>query len=365
MCHHCSVNLVNRNISWVSSARFAPFLAACEEDEKLAWELYEWNARVASALSECFHHAEVLLRNTMMRELERVHPLAYPWQTELASIPAAAQKRRDETTRTASPDSIISELTLGFWTHLLSKSNANDELWRQHLRRAFPGSSGVRETVFKAVTDMRNLRNRCAHQDSLLDYSPGIELKKLLSLVEWIDPDARKWIESVESVTAVDRERPVPFPRNVVIVGARADEAIAMYKAVHAYVCPSDRSFAPVEYLGFYSDQKIEGYFPRVLDTVVPSRWNREEAERLKSSPDATDQHLAKVLGYGLKNGWDAGGQYQVFLLSKLNASETLRRAEDAAIPHLKRGRGSAFVQNKRYLSHSALLAADNTNHLT
>lgn len=353
-----------RNIDWVSTARFAPFRAACDGDDELAWQLYEWNARVASALSECFHHAEVLLRNAMMRRLELVHPLAYPWQTDLGSIPTAAQKRRDETTRTASPDAIVSELTLGFWTHLLSKGAANDELWRQHLRKAFPGSSGVRETVLKAVTDMRLLRNRCAHQDSLLDYSPNIELKKLLSLVEWIDPEARAWIESIESVTKIDGERPVPFPRNVVVVGARADEAIAMYKAVSAYVCPSDRSFAPVEYLGFYSDQKIEGYFPRVLDIVVPARWNTDEAKRLKASEQPADQHLSKVLGYALKNGWESGGQYQVFLLSKLSAAETLRRPEDAPIVHLKRGRGSAFVQNKRYLSHSALLAADNTNHL-
>jgi len=68
-----------RKVSWVSTARFKPFLAACDDDEDLAWSLYEWNAHVASALVECFHHTEVLLRNAMMTQLEKTHPLSYPW----------------------------------------------------------------------------------------------------------------------------------------------------------------------------------------------------------------------------------------------------------------------------------------------
>ncbi|MEV7457095.1 hypothetical protein [Pseudarthrobacter oxydans] len=356
--------MLNRNIAWVSPARFQPFLTACDSNQELAWQLYEWNAKVASSLFECFHHVEVLLRNAMMAKLSKIHPLAYPWQQDLGSVVKAAERRMDATTKVASPDSIISEVTLGFWTNLLEQRPANEELWRQHLRHAFPGSPGTRESVHKAVTDMRNLRNRCAHQDSLLDFDPAIELKKLLSLVEWIDPDARPWLEHLETVSEVSDARPVQPERDVVVVGASAEQSIAMYAKVAAYVCPSDRSFAPVAFMGFYANKQIEAHFPAIEDKIVPARWHKEEVQRLKASGAEADQRLAKIMGYALSNGWDAGGQFQVFFLSDKKSPNTIKRAGEKPIPHLKTGRGSAFVQNKRYFSRAALLAADNTEHL-
>lgn len=362
-----SIQPMGRNIAWVSEARFAPYLDACAHDIDLAWELYEWNAQVASALSECFHHAEVLLRNSMMHELETLHPLEYPWQSEAVAdrLTSAALKRRDGKTRVASPDSIIAELTLGFWVSLLEKSVENDELWRHCLRNAFPHSPGRRDVVLRAVSSMHRVRNRCAHQDSLLEVDPGIELKKLLTLVEWIDPDARRWVESIESVSKIAKARPVQPSADVVIVGASADQAIAMYEKVAAYVCPSDRTFATMTYMGFYADKQIKPYFPLIKDVVVPARWNRHELADLKASTDPTDQHVARAMGYALKNGWDTGDSYQVFLLTTIKDAQTLNRAGGTPIMHYKTGRGSAFVQNKRYLPHTALLAADDTDHLS
>lgn len=117
-----------RKESWVSPARFKPFLLSCEGNTDLAWSLYEWNANVASALFECFHHTEVLLRNAMMDQLKNTHPLSYPWQQEMPTVIDASKKRRQNATKIASPDSIISELTLGFWLNLLEKRAENDEL---------------------------------------------------------------------------------------------------------------------------------------------------------------------------------------------------------------------------------------------
>ncbi len=358
---------MGRDIAWISAARFAPYLTECDGDEPLAWELYEWNARVASALSECFHHAEVLLRNAMMAQLEKLHPLEYPWQNAAiaSSISVAAAKHRDRDTRVASPNSIIAELTLGFWTLLLEKSKENEELWRHCLHRAFPHSPGKQDVVFRAVSSMRSVRNRCAHQDSLLEVDPGIELKKLLTLASWIDPDAREWIESVETVSAVAADRPVSPAADVVIVGASAELAIAMYNSVNAYVCPSDRTFAQMTYMGFYVDKKIMAYFPKITDVIVPTRWNREEQKLWLESDDPVDKHVGRVMGYALKNGWDVEDSYQVFLLTGPKDADTLRRAGDAPIEHRRTGRGSAFVQNKRYLPHASLLAADDTDHLS
>lgn len=209
---------------------------------------------------------------------------------------------------------------------------------------------------------MHKLRNRCAHQDSLLDFDPGIELKKLLSLVEWIDPDARAWLEHIERVSDIAAARPVQPRDDVVIVGASADMAVTMYNNVAAYICPAERSFAPVDYMGFYRDKKIEPFFPKILDIIIPSRWTREEQKALQSSSDPTDKHVARAMGYGLAHGWKTNEPYQIFLLSDKRSGATINRS--TPIQHKKSGRGSAFVQNKRYFPKSALQAAADSEHL-
>ena len=67
-------------------------------------------------------------------------------------------------------------------------------------------------------------------------------------------------------------------------------------------------------------------------------------------------------MGYALGHGWEARQQFQVFLLAPRKEPRTLTRPD--AIPHHRSGRGSAFLQYKRYFPHSALLAATDTEHL-
>lgn len=354
---------MQRKQSWVSPARFAPYLVEADQDEGRAWQLYEWNARVAAALWECIHHAEVLLRNAMMGELSKLHPLSYPWNSDLKAVreTAATQGTKEHP---AGPDDIIAGLTLGFWQQFLEKSPANDELWRHHLRNAFPGSPGRRDVVRQAVADMRNLRNRCGHQDSLLEADPGIEVKKILTLVGWIDPDAREWLAEIERASDIASERPIAPPRDVLVVPVAKEEGMAMYAAHQAYVCPQERSFAPVQHMGFYSEQKILEYFPKITSIQVPSLWSKEEAKRLQKSIDPDEKRLGGVMSYGLKNGWTTGNLYQVFLLTKKDDAETEWRPSKSPIEHLRRGRGSAFVHRHRYFTKASLMAANNTEQL-
>lgn len=354
---------MQRKQSWVSPARFAPYLEEADQDETRAWQLYEWNAKVAAALWECIHHAEVLLRNAIMGELSKLHPLAYPWTSDLKAVreTAEAQGTKDSP---ATPDDIIAGVTLGFWQQFFEKSPANEELWRQCLHNAFPNSPGRRDVVQQAVADMRNLRNRCGHQDSLLEADPGIEVKKILTLAGWIDPDAREWLAEIERASEIAEERPIAPPRDVLIVPVAEDEGLAMHKRQQAYVCPQERSFAPVQHIGFYSEQKILGYFPKITSIQVPSLWSKDEAKRLRASNDPEEKRLGNVMGYGLSHGWASGNTYQVFLLSGEDDAETERRPNKLPIEHTRRGRGSAFVHRHRYFTKASLLAANDTEHL-
>lgn len=357
--------MVDHKVEWVSQARFAPFLDETQHDEQAAWLLYEWNARVASALTECIHHTEVLLRNSMMRELARIHPLDYPWNSRLDAVHAVSGKFEERHSgKIAAADDIIAGVTLGFWGQLFHRSTANEELWRQHLRYAFPGSPGTRDAVDNVVSDLNDLRNRCAHQDSLLQASPRVELEKILTLVGWIDPVAEQWMRSIERVSEVAANRPVASRRDTIIFPVLED-SLEMYQHVCAYVCPRERSFQDVKFMGFYKDQEILSYFPEILDLRLPSAWSKDETRRLMSSDDLLDQHLGRVMGYGLRHGWPAGSQTQVFLLTGEKDTRTQRRGRRGPIPHLRRGRGSAFTQKWRYLVLSDLLAATTTDQLS
>ena len=59
---------------WLSPERFAEYLSTAGEDVELASRLYEWNAAASAALFEIIHHFEVLLRNSIVMQLEKDGP---------------------------------------------------------------------------------------------------------------------------------------------------------------------------------------------------------------------------------------------------------------------------------------------------
>ncbi len=93
--------------------------------------------------------------------------------------------------------------------------------------------SGSRKNVIVALERTRKFRNRLAHHDSLLAQDILLELDTMLSLVEWIDPDARIWLDGIQRVTKVYTERPVaPVDTLVVPAGARV-AALSVDVGVH------------------------------------------------------------------------------------------------------------------------------------
>lgn len=61
-------------MDWLTPGRFNKYLKAAGDDSVRALELYEWNARVSSALLHDLGHLEVGLRNAYDRRL-LAHPL--------------------------------------------------------------------------------------------------------------------------------------------------------------------------------------------------------------------------------------------------------------------------------------------------
>lgn len=353
-------------IAWISEARFKPYLDECSGDEGKAWALYEWNARVSSALSECIHHVEVLLRNAMVRELEKLHPLEYPWHMDNSVVSNIVSKRRKSNGQPVSADDLIGNLNLGYWKQLLQdKPVENEELWRSTLKNAFPHSRIDRPTALNAVEDLFEVRNRCAHQDSLLGFDPSVELKKIIKLARWIDSDAGDWISSIEQVSKAITERPIPPKMDVVIIGGSSDQSYQIYKRVNALINPTSRKIGPVKYVGFYHSKQIEPDFPKIMTITVPTVWSAAEAARLKKTSSPHDKALGKIMSYAISQGLDSKEGYEVYMLTPTDHDETLHTSSGNPIRHDRSGRGTAFVKGgRRYFSSSTIVAVSNTSEL-
>lgn len=362
---------MKRKVEWVSEARLAPYLRQTHGDEELAWELYEINAAVSAALSEVIHHVEVLLRNAMIHELERIHPLAYPWTlANTDSIAPVAAKLTDSSRKKApNKDDVISQLNLGFWTQLVtSKDFRAVRLWEDHLRHAFPGQQD-RKLVAQALEDLRELRNRCSHQDSLLHFHPAIEMTKIERLAGWIDPDAAEWIRRLSKVSGVMKNRPhvEHEPDTVILPSTRnrtmSDRGRFRYPLFDTYnqksaiiLEESVHIGQEIRHVGFYlprydpqlnsaqstyvsgeSRPHIPSVFPQIEAVVVPAEWSKEEAKRLKNGSEE-DKRVAKAILHGLGNGYESGHRYVVYLLSKQDAAAGQTHRAPAEILHLGQG---------------------------
>lgn len=147
--------------------------------------------------------------------------------------------------------------------------------------------------------------------------------------------------------------------RDTVIVAAK--DAWPLYQALSAYVCQAGRSFQSVRYLAFYADREIKPEVALVCRRLDNVDWTDAEVKRLLASSAADDHRLARIITESRTRGWTEG-RYQVFELT--NPGEVGHLTLPGPIPHLARGRGSAFTQGQRYTQHEVLKRASSTEEL-
>lgn len=351
---------------WVSEERFAEYQDLAGGDLDLASRLYEWNARSSAALFEVIHHFEVLLRNAIVRQLEKdgqcpASAPGTPWVQGAKFIDEVERRLRDRN-KDVTPGRIYAGLTFGFWNKMFG--SGYDALWRHSLQYVFRHSRANRPVIAAYLESLNQVRNRIAHHGSLIEWDTRVEVQKIIRLAGWIDPAAATWIRSIERVTAVADERPVIPPRNVVLVPAA--DAWELYDKLnqHAYVFQAGRSLKVVDQLAFYADQEVKAKIPKILHRFDAVDWNNANAARLAKSSDVMEQKLARVIQVVKRNCpgvWDSS-VYAVFILSGPKDPETT--VLPSAISHSRRGRGSAFAQGHRYHSLSELRSARDTADL-
>jgi len=202
--------------TWLTAARFAPYLSEADGEHEHAVALYVWNARVSAAIFETLHHVEVLLRNTIDAQFEPVIAAAQPsdtWLEDPAILNAASRKRVGETIERIGKEGkaptrgrVVAGLSFGFWRALFDRKY--QQLWVAYLHRAFPHGSGERAEVAGLMSRLVPFRNRLAHHETIIRRPISSHYDEMLQLAGLIEPDARAWIESVTRVPETLNKRP-------------------------------------------------------------------------------------------------------------------------------------------------------------
>lgn len=352
---------------WISAPRLAPYLSAAGGHPADAVRLYQWNARLSAALLEALHYVEVVVRNAIdhvMAEDWDESRRGMPWflmpvlsknQAKFdASIERVRSRLRPQSRQRETRDQIVAGTDFGFWTSLFD--TAHEDLWRSTLHRAFPGSSGKRKDVVTVLQQLRLLRNRLAHHDSLLAVDAAFRLTQMQDVLGWVAPDAAGWLAANEQVTVVLADRPLPT-NGVVVVAAR--DAWPLYLQHPVYVCQPGRSFQHVDHIAFYVDREIKPEILRIRRRVDNVDWSPAEVNRLRSTGNRDDAEVADAIGAARAAAW-VGGRYQVFLLTRPGQEGHVTLP--GPVPHTRVGKGSAFVQGQRYAALVALRSASSTD---
>lgn len=142
----------------------------------------------------------------------------------------------------------------------------------------------------------------------------------------------------------------------VLIVPARS--AIEDYKKFSVYVCQPNRSFQPVEYMGFYHNGVIDKHIAKILHEPIEEIDLTEEAikEATELNSEIKQKMLQLVDQLKNRNSSRYGAKLKVFFLSSSDSLDTVKLTQNIR-NDLKNsaGRPYAFTQGQRYVPLSAL----------
>lgn len=186
-----------------------PYYDRYPGDEKKALRHYCQNIQLAEALLPSLSIYEVALRNSLIRELERMTGRK-DWYAYFSTIPAlkdldnqvdVARQHIVKRGEMVTPDKINGELTMGFWV-LLFNAKYERFLWKD-LRKAFPKmpkAKRQRKYVSAPLNEIRDLRNRVFHNESISWSLVRLEElhDSIIEVCGWINPAMPLWINTVE-----------------------------------------------------------------------------------------------------------------------------------------------------------------------
>lgn len=101
---------------------------------------------------------------------------------------------------------VVAELMFGFWSYL-TDSLHEKSLWVPGLHQAFTAVSD-RAKIHDAMTELRDVRNRVAHHESIFDRRPEDIRRTIIFVAKGLSPDLRGHIESTSRLPGLLASKP-------------------------------------------------------------------------------------------------------------------------------------------------------------
>ncbi|NEG78317.1 Abi family protein [Bifidobacterium avesanii] len=207
---------------WFSAERMRRY----EESALDPIALYVWNTRMSKAYFEDIAHVEVMLRNFISVRLasdcgrEDWFDQAdyFGFDYEFRKAVERVKRRIRYAGHDITSDRVIAGLSLDSWRFLLVRK-LEPTVWkalRDKANGGIPYYRSRRRKEFEAhVIQLLNMRNRCSHQEPLIQPDADAERgyldsqwENLLWIARVIDPKAADWIRSQSRVPALRARRP-------------------------------------------------------------------------------------------------------------------------------------------------------------
>jgi hypothetical protein len=152
---------------------------------------------------------EIVIRNALHKQLLKY--LGAEWFEEIdkqnclnpenePSIPPALLKLRNareflkQRGKTETAPAVTAELSFGFWVALCSR-RYQKTLWNPCLFRPFKGHGMQRSVIFERLDQIRNLRNRVAHHEPIINRNLPDDFAKIIETIRWICGASADWIQ--------------------------------------------------------------------------------------------------------------------------------------------------------------------------
>lgn len=207
---YCSTTLDALESSF-SKERMAIYVREAQGDREQAFKLYAWNSAIASSLSVCLQGLEITLRNKCNDALVKNHGTRWLFKISLRANDSQQLTRAIEILRRqnkqVTSDSLIPELSFGFWISLLRPTYTHT-LWNKALRHAFSRRKLTPKVIYPPFNHLRLLRNRIAHHEPILKRHLEKDYENIYEKLEWLCVDTAQWVRHHDSFHNLINLRP-------------------------------------------------------------------------------------------------------------------------------------------------------------
>lgn len=209
-------------IKIITPVRLRAYGNECDE---ILLDKYIYNLRLAEAFYPALSLLEVSLRNRicnaieklicsdwLIKELEQQKFLADKEYKKLIEAENKIKKSGKKVTN----DRLISEMTLGFWVHLCTKSY-KPKFWdkKGFFESVFPNY--IQEQGLRKIAPIQNdllailrLRNRISHHEIIIngDKSPQEQYQLVLNMLHLLSTDMEKMLNNISRFEDIIKQKP-------------------------------------------------------------------------------------------------------------------------------------------------------------